>query len=67
MATPVDEENPASERAKESMTAEPRKHYENVDCSDHGCRTCRGSYERSDDDDIYSHGNGCLMHELLSE
>eukprot|EP00959_Pyramimonas_sp_CCMP1952_P163079 3409008-Pyramimonas_sp.AAC.1 len=65
MVTPVGEKDPASEHAKESMTAQPREHYENADCPDHCCRTCRESSERSGDGDSYMHDNGCLMYEPL--
>eukprot|EP00959_Pyramimonas_sp_CCMP1952_P157917 3302347-Pyramimonas_sp.AAC.1 len=48
MATPVDENSPASEHAKESATARPRECYGNADWPDHCCRTCRGSSERNE-------------------
>eukprot|EP00959_Pyramimonas_sp_CCMP1952_P030862 646993-Pyramimonas_sp.AAC.1 len=55
MKTPVDERNPASERAKESVTSQPRECYDNADWSDQCCRTCKDSSGRSDDDDRFVH------------
>eukprot|EP00959_Pyramimonas_sp_CCMP1952_P148062 3098199-Pyramimonas_sp.AAC.1 len=63
--TPIDEENSASEHAKESVTAQSREYYENADCSDHFRRTCQESSKRSDGDNNYTHDKGCLMYEFL--